>query len=279
MYNGRKSNVLKGESVLKKHGKILLALLLITAFMVTAVGCGTGKSGDNATQPETKKVLKVGSETAYPPFEVQEKSGEYTGFDMDLIRAIGAAEGYEVQIQSLPFTGLIPALKTGSIDAAISAMTITDERKKSVDFSDPYIDSGQIIAIRSDDTRPISKPEDLKGLIIAVQMGTTGQDQAEEIQKLDPKTQIKKFDSVDQAFLELKNKGADATIIDQPVTLNYISKGHPEVKMVGDMFTDEQYGIAVNKGNTAILEMINAGLKKIKENGEYDKIYKQHIGG
>ncbi|MGE5404689.1 MAG: basic amino acid ABC transporter substrate-binding protein [Candidatus Saccharibacteria bacterium] len=265
---------------MKKFARLALIVLLILGLMAFSIGCGsTDKATTGEPDKATEKILKVGSETAYPPFEVQDKNGQYVGFDMDLIRAIGKAEGYKVEIISLPFTGLIPALKSGNIDAAISAMTITDERKKSVDFSDPYIDSGQIISMRSDDTRPITKLEDLKGLVIAVQMGTTGQDQAEKVVALDAKTQVKKFDSVDQAFLELKNKGADVCIIDQPVTLNYITKGHPEIKMVGKMFTDEKYGISVNKGNKKVLDVINSGLKKVKANGEYDKIFKKHIGG
>jgi ABC-type amino acid transport substrate-binding protein len=110
-------------------------------------------------------------------------------------------------------------------------------------------------------------------------MGTTGQIEAEKIQKLDPKTTIKKFDTVDEAFSELANKGVDAAIVDQPVTLNYIAKGHPNLKMVGKMFTSEQYGIAIKKGNKELLDKINDGLKKIKANGTYDKIHKEQLGG
>ncbi|MGE5398042.1 MAG: basic amino acid ABC transporter substrate-binding protein [Chitinophagales bacterium] len=268
---------------MKKYGRLILVVLMVFSLVFTAAGCNKTQTGDKTKKEaqvgeKTKeKVLKVGSETAYPPFETQAKNGEYVGFDMDLIRAIGEAEGYKVEIVSLPFTGLIPALKAGNIDAAISAMTITDERKKSVDFSDPYIDSGQIIAIRSDDKRPISKPEDLKGLKVSVQMGTTGQFEVEKIQKLDPKTEIKKFDSVDQAFAELANKGVDAAVVDLPVTANYIATGHPELKMVGKTFTSEKYGISVNKGNTEVYKVINDGLKKVKASGKYDEIYGKYF--
>ncbi|MGE5417978.1 MAG: basic amino acid ABC transporter substrate-binding protein [Acidobacteriota bacterium] len=265
---------------MKKFGRLALIGVLILGLMAFSIGCGsTEKTTTGDADKAAKKILKVGSEAAYPPFEIQDKDGKFVGFDMDLIRAIAQAEGYEVEISNLPFTGLIPALKAGNVDAAISAMTITDKRRESIDFSEPYIDSGQIISMRSDDSRPLTKLEDLKGLTIAVQLGTTGEDQAKKVVAMDPKTTIKKYESVNEAFLELKNKGADVAIVDQPVTLNYISKGHPEIKMVGKTFTDEKYGIAINKGNKEILDLINDGLKKVKASGEYDRIYKKHIGG
>lgn len=257
-----------------KTVKLLLVAMLVLALMVSGIGCGKKTETGDANKQE--KVYLVGSETTYPPFEMVE-NGKYVGFDMELIQAIADAAGFKIKIVSLGFDGLIPALQAGNIDAAISAMTITDERKKSVDFSDPYFDSGLIVAVRSDDNT-IKSVDDLKGKTIAVQIGTTGAMEAAKVKEKDPSTKIKTFNTVDLAFAELANKGADAVINDMPVTADYIKKGHPEIKMVGDLLTGEQYGIAVRKGNKELLDKINEGLKKVKESGKYDEIYKKYIG-
>lgn len=261
------------------------AIILLAAFiMMLAAGCGgqasSDKGSDKAAESSKKiTVLRVGSETTFPPFEMPDGKGGYTGFDMDLIRAIGEAEGVKVQIQSQGFDGLIPALQAGNIDVAISGMTITEERKKSVDFSEPYYtdpNGGLMIAVRSDETG-LDTPEKLAGKTIAAQIGTTGAAYAQALAKKYPGTKVKIFNTVDVAFADLKNKGCDAVINDRPVTQAYIDKGHPEVKLVGQLLTKEQYGIAVKKGNTEVLNLINDGLKKVKESGKYDELYKKYF--
>lgn len=257
-----------------KTVKLLLVAMLVLALMVSSVGCG--KKTETVYGGKQENVYLVGSETTYPPFEMVE-NGKYAGFDMELIQAIADAAGFKIKIVSLPFDGLIPALQAGNIDAAISAMTITEERKKSVDFSDPYFNSGLIVAVRSDDNS-IKSVDDLKGKTIAVQIGTTGAIEAGKVKEKYPNTKIKTYNTIDMAFAEMANKGADAVINDMPVTADYIKKGHPEVKMVGELLTGEQYGIPVKKGNKEFLAKINEGLKKVKESGKYDEIYKKYIG-
>ncbi|MEN6460104.1 MAG: basic amino acid ABC transporter substrate-binding protein, partial [Syntrophomonas sp.] len=222
--------------------------------------------------------LLVASETTYPPFEFSE-NGKLTGFDMDLIRAIGEVEGYDVKISTLGFDALIPAIKAGKFDCAISAMTITDERKKAVDFSKPYFDSGLVIAVAQNNNE-IKSLEDLKGKKLAGEVGTTGLNAENDVKAKDPKTEVKVFDAVGEAFMELQKGGADAVINDLPVTAYYIqTTGKDKIKMVGDVFsTGDQYGIAVKKGNTKIYNMINDGIDKLKANGEYDKIYTKWFG-
>ncbi|MEN6350597.1 MAG: basic amino acid ABC transporter substrate-binding protein [Syntrophomonas sp.] len=269
--------------------RLLLAGMLIMGLLVSAVGCGgqTQENKDSTADKQTQekapeqaaKKLIVGSETTYPPFEMTNEKGEYIGFDMDLIRAIAAAEGYEVEIQSLGFDALIPALLSNKVDCTISAMTINEERSKTIDFSDPYFQAGLIIAV-DQKTEGITTREDLKGKKLAAEVGTTGLAASKEIQAQDPKTQVKVFDSVGEAFMELQKGGADAVINDMPVTAYYIkTTGKDKVKMVGDVFAaTDQYGIGVKKGNPEVLNVINSGLKKLKENGEYDKIYKNWFG-
>jgi polar amino acid transport system substrate-binding protein len=146
---------------------ISVALLIVFALALILTGCG----GQSA--PQQAKILKVGSDTNFAPFEFQdEKSKEYVGFDMDLVKAVGKQMGYEVKIQSMGFDGLIPALEAGQIDVAIAAMTITDERKKKVNFTKPYYTSGLSIVVRQDNAA-IKEFKDLEGKRLAVQIGTT----------------------------------------------------------------------------------------------------------
>lgn len=264
---------------MKRIVKLLVIGMLILGLLASVAGCGGTQDTDKDTAKQAEKpVLTVASETTYPPFEFSENS-ELKGFDMDLIRAIGEAEGYDVKISTLGFDALIPAIKTGKYDCAISAMTITDERKKAIDFSTPYFDSGLVVAVAQDNNE-IKTLEDLKGKKLAGEVATTGLKFENEIKAQDPTTQVAVFDAVGEAFMELQKGGADAVINDLPVTAYYIqTTGKDKIKMVGDVFSnDDQYGIAVKKGNTEILNMINDGLAKLQANGEYDKIYTKWFG-
>ncbi|MDD4801851.1 MAG: basic amino acid ABC transporter substrate-binding protein [Syntrophomonas sp.] len=263
---------------MKKFGKLLLIGVLTMGLALSVIGCAEKDADNKAAAP--KPVLKVGSETTYPPFEfASDQGGEYIGFDMDLIRAIGAAEGYDVKITTLGFDALIPAVQAGNIDCCISAMTIKEDRAKVIDFSKPYFQAGLIIAV-DQKTENINTLDDLKGKRLAAEVATTGLDTSNKIKAQDPKTSVKVFDSVGEAFMELEKGGVDAVINDMPVTAYYIdTKGKDKVKMVGQVFAaDDKYGIGVKKGNTEVLNKINSGLDKIKANGEYDKIYKKWFG-
>lgn len=257
---------------MKKFGRLLLAGLMVFALVFTAVGCGGANVGGDQDQNQ-KPVLKVGTNATFAPFEMQENN-EFVGFDMDLIRAIGEEQGYTVEITHMDFKALIPALNNGKIDAAIAGMSITPDRLQSVDFTEPYFDAGLIIAVR-DNNDTIKSTEDLKGKKLAAQNGTTGAAYCDSVKKQDPKTDVKIFDDIGAAFMELEKGGVDAVVNDLPVTAWYLKeKEDSNVKMVGDVFSaEEQYGIAVKKGNQEILDMLNEGLQKIKDNGKYDEIY------
>lgn len=251
---------LRGLLTLSRMKNLLLAA--VAACVLSAAGCGKSDTGP--------KPIRVGTEAAYVPFEFQE-GGEIKGFDADLIRAVGREIGRPVDLQNSEFQGLVPGLKTDRYDAVISCVTITEERKKEVDFSDPYYDAGQIVAVRADETRIKSK-EDLKGKRIGAQSNTTGLDQAKTMGGSDVKT----YDDVNMAFQDLANNQIDAVINDEPVSRR-LAAVKPGFKVVGEVFTKEQYGIVVKKGDAALLAEINKALKKLRDSGELQKLKEKWI--
>jgi polar amino acid transport system substrate-binding protein len=238
--------------------------ILFATLAAAAAGCGEVKPVDGP------KALRVGTEAAYFPFEFQE-GGVIKGFDADLIRAVGREIGRPIDLQNAEFQGLVPGLKTDKFDAVISCVSITEERRKEVDFSDPYYDAGQIVAVRAEETAIRSK-DDLKGKRIGAQMNTTGLEQARTMGG----REVKEYKDVNMAFQDLLNGQVDAVINDEPVSRRLVAV-KPGFKLVGEIFTKEQYGIVVQKGNTALLTEINRALKVIRESGELEKLREKWI--
>ncbi len=222
--------------------------------------CGSG--GDTNT-------WTVGTEPGFAPFETM-NGGQLEGFDIDLMNAVGEKAGKTIEFKSLPFDSLIAALQGNSIDAAISSMTITPERQKAVDFSDPYFDAGLAIAVAANNTK-VKTIDDLKGKKIAVQLGTTGASTATNIEG----TKITTFESAPLALTELSNGNVDAVINDAPATKAAIASGNiPNVKIVGEVLTDESYGIALPKGSENVAA-VNSAIAELKADGTYDTIYQK----
>ncbi|MEW6662190.1 MAG: basic amino acid ABC transporter substrate-binding protein [Bacillota bacterium] len=262
-----------------KRSLFMLLCLVLVAVLLVTVGCGGGKkepaptTGGGSAGP-AKTVLKVGTEAAYAPFEYEE-GGKITGFDIELIQAIAEAAGMEAKVSHVEWDGLFPALDAGTIDVVISAMTITEDRLKEVDFSDPYFEARQIIVVKQGST--ISGIKDLVGKKVGVQMNTTGHYAVEAIPGMDEK-HIIPYPTTPDALMNLINGSVEAVVADEPVALNFI-KHNPEMKLatVTDDFEKEYYGIAMKK-NSPLLEQINQGLKKVKESGKYQEIYNKYFG-
>ena len=261
---------------LNRLGKVGRYCLLLALGMVMALGIQLSPVWSQAVPPTT---LVVATEPTFPPFEmVDEATGQLTGFDIDLMTAIGEAMETPIQFESYPFDGIIPGLQSRSIDAAISGITITLERAQSVAFSSPYFKAGLAIAVRESETT-ISSLDDLKGKRIAVAIGTTG---AMEAQKI-PGARVTNFDSVVLALQELANNNADAVVNDLPVTLFAIKEaGLQRVKIAGTVGTEEYYGVAMPMADAGTINetrvIINQGLFKVIENGTYQAIYEKWFG-
>ena len=238
-------------------------IVAVTAALLTA---GSSLAAD--------KVLRVGTEPTFPPFEFMDKGEQAVGFDIELVRAIGEVQGVQVEIMKLPFDGLIPSLFTGQIDAAASGMTITAQRAEKVDFSAPYYDSGLTAMILKDKIDKFHKIADLSKSVLCAQIGTTGSKHAQEISG-----NVINFNTATEAVMELKAGRCDAIISDKPVNEYFMATaGNGMFVEINEVMSAEQYGIAVRKGNAETLKIINEGLAKLRENGTYDKLYVKWFG-
>lgn len=223
------------------------------------------------------KVYVVGTDAAYAPFESQNEKGEIVGFDIDVVKAVAQKAGLEVKFVNTPWEGIFKTLDQGDRDLLVSAVTITDERKQSMDFTTPYFDAQQLIAVKGNSK--VAKFDDLKKLKVGVQTGTTGDEVVSKLQGKNS-TNIKRFESTPLALKELEAGGVDAVVADNGVVINYLANNTTaKFKSVSDKaFQPEQYGIVVKKGNTELLAKLNKGLADVKADGTYDKIYTKYFG-
>lgn len=253
--------------------KVRIALAgLLSLSLLTLAGCGGTSTPAPTPDPveKTEKVLRVGSDIAYAPFEFMDEKQQPTGFDIELIQALGADMGYtKVDIETAAFDGLIPALQAGKYDAVISAMTITEDRAKSVTFSDKYFLSGQYIAMKKGAN--IKSMADLEGKRIGVQLNTTGQYAVEE-----KGMETRKYDTTPDAMNSLISGGVDAVVADSPVVLWFQAQNpSAEIESINADSGEEFYGIAMKLGNTELADQMNASLKKLMDDGTYNEIYKK----
>lgn len=261
---------------------VLLTLILIVAACVQQGNESEGEEGGseegNAESQEAsdgEEVYMVGIDTTYPPFEFQ-VGGEYQGIDVDLINAIAENQGFKIELRPMDFVGIIPALEEGDIDLAIAGISITEERKEVLDFSEPYFDAGLTLVVAADNTE-VTSLEDLEGEVVAVKNGTTGSKFARENQE-QYGYRIADFEDSPSMFLELANGHAQVLLEDYPVIAYAISARGLELKTVGERLTDDQYGIAVLKGEHAeLMEKIDTGLQDLRASGQYEEIVTKYI--
>ena len=269
-----------------KYGKFV-ALFAVAALAVGAfalVGCSqpaatpTTPSTSTAAPAANLKLvtpgkLIIGSDTSFPPFEAMNGTTA-EGFDVDLGAAIAKELGLTSEFKSYKFDTLIPTLVAGGkFDIIMSGMTINADRQKEIDFSDPYIDSNQSIAVVNASTAKTAA--DLTGKKIGVQSGTTGQQWAKENIK---GAKLVPFDDVLSAFSALQAGKVDAVVNDLPVSAAVVKDATRGLKIIQEIPTGEQYGIAVSKANPDLLKAINDALAKVKASGEYDAIYTKWFG-
>jgi len=227
-----------------------------------------------AALPDLKgRMLKIGSDTTYPPFEfVDTKTNKIVGFDVDMVNAICKLVNCTAEFVTTNFDTIFVALSQKQFDMVVSGVTVTDERKKTVDFSDSYLKYGETLLIRKGDTTVKSK-DDLKNtkIIVGVQTGTSNEQTALKL-VADQAQQIKRFDTFDQAVAALIAGDVNCVEIDQPAALGYMATNPGKIETIKDTFTSDDLAMAFQKGDTQLEGAFNAGLKAIRDNGAYAKI-------
>ncbi|ALS38676.1 polar amino acid transport system substrate-binding protein [Enterococcus rotai] len=245
----------------------------LLSFIVMMASLLTFTLGQNAQAEE--KTYNIGTDLTFAPFEFQDSKGEYVGIDVDLLHAIAEDQNFEVNLKPLGFDSAIQAVQSKQVDGMIAGMSITDERKKSFDFSEPYFDSGLQMAVKKGNDK-IKGYEDLKGKTVAAKVGTESATFLEKNQEKYDYT-IKNFDDATGLYQALENGEADAIFDDYPV-LGYAITNGQKLQLVGEKETGSSYGFAVKKGEKKeLIEKFNAGLKKLKSSGKYDEIVSKYI--
>lgn len=255
-----------------KRFKTLAAVstTLLLAGTLAACGGSAESGGGNGLQDS----YVVATDTSFVPFEFKE-DGEYVGFDIDIVNEIADRSGFEIELETTNFDGIIPGLQTGTFDIAIAGITITEDRAEVVDFTSPYYKSGLRIGVPVDDTA-ITGVDDLEGLTIATRLGSTSADYIENnIEGATPNT----YEQLDQAYLSVEGGGSDAVLYDAPNVEYYIqTTGGDSLKIVGELLEAQDYGLAVSQGNEELLAAMNEALIGMIEDGTYAEIYEKWFG-
>ena len=222
-----------------------------------------------------KDTLIIGTNAAFPPFEYAGDDGAPAGFDIDLINAIGEKLGKKVEVKDMEFDSLVASIGN-KIDIAIAGMTVTEERQKMVDFSDPYYEAVQNVIVTKDSS--IASADDLKNKKIGVQLGTTGDFIASDIEG----SEVSQYNKAVDAVNDLLNGRVDCVIIDANPAKEFVSQHTEELTALEGTqfgFETENYAIAMPKGDTALVEAVNQALKELKEDGTFDKLVASNITG
>jgi len=257
---------------MKKQTFLLIPLLL--AMLLTGCG-GNAETTDGADAVAAPKTLIVAMELAYPPFETRDDAGEPAGVSVDLMKAFGEYAGYDIQIENTAWDGLIPSLQTGAADIVISSMTITEERRELIDFSDPYANA--LLAVLANAGSDIASVDSLNqaGKIIAVKSGSTGHMYAE---KNLPEAELLVLPDESACVTEVAQGRADGFIYDQLTIYRNWQNNPDTTSAIFIPFQDvEKWGIAVQKGNQELLDELNAFLAEFQAEGGYEELTEKYL--
>lgn len=252
--------------------KKCIAFVAASMAAVTMIaGCGSS-TGDKKDAAKEQKPFVVGTEPTFPPFESTEGE-KYVGFDIDYAQAIADKMGRKLEIKSMGFDALIPALKSGQIDMIAAGMDATPERKQQVLFTDVYFRGGYVLVVRKDNT-DVTGWDSIAGKTVGAQVGTKPAEIAQE-----KGANVKQFDANSQGWMELGSKSCDAVAIDNAVAMYYLSHGgDKDLKMVGEPIISSGSALAISKDHPEMLEAVNKAVAELKKDGTYAKLYKKWFG-
>lgn len=271
---------------MKKNVITIAAAVCMAAVLTACAGsapktettaAATEKAGAESSAAETKtseseaaggKLVMV-TNAEFPPYEFRE-GNEIVGIDAEIARAIADKLGMELDIQDMAFDSLIPAIQSGKADFTAAGMTVNEDRKKNVDFTDTYAEAAQVIIVK--EGSDIKTPDNLEAKKVGVQTGTTGDIYADEIKD----AEVQRFPKGMDAVMALTQGKLDAVIIDREPAKVFV-KENAGLQILDEAFTEEEYAIAVKKGNTELVEKMNGAIKELKESGELQKIVDKYI--
>ncbi|ABM80541.1 basic amino acid ABC transporter substrate-binding protein [Hyperthermus butylicus] len=255
-----------------------LVIAAIVAIAVIVGGVAYWYAGGGGG--EGKKILVVGTSPDFPPFEYIAKNGSVVGFDIELIRLVAKKAGYDdIEIRTMDFDALIPALEQGQIDVIAAGMTITEERKQRVDFTIPYWQVDQAILVRADSEFRPKSVEELSGKTVGVQTGTTAADYLNKIvEEKGLNINIKEYSSYVLAVNDLIAGRIDAVMVDTPVAKMFEKQYKDKLVISAVIETGEKYGFAVRKGNTELLDKLNKALEDIMNSPTWDELVQKYFG-
>lgn len=251
---------------------VMIALVGIIALALA--GCGEDEVNSESSG-ETKEEITVAVVQDYPPFEYKVDE-ELTGFDVEIVEAIAEKKDLTVNWKIMKFDGIIPALQANQVDAAVSAIGIREDRLEVVNFSDPYFESGLSLVTLKDSA--IEGEADLEGKTIVAKQGTSSLELANELAEK-YNGEVTKLQDDATMYMELENDNADVVINDYPSVAYKINQDgeDSELRIVGDKYPSEDYGIAISKGSEGLVEKMNNGLQKLKDSGEFDELYNKYF--
>lgn len=264
--------------------KKFLSLLIAGTMLFGMVGCGS-----NATTPDTDTpdasadgaattvqdgLLIWGTNAAFEPYEYME-GDKVIGIDAEIADAIAAKIGLTAQVENMDFDAILPAVTTGKVDIGIAGMTVSEERLKNVNFSEPYVEAGQAIIIKSGSD--IASVEDLSGKVIGVQRGTTGDEYVSDEANGVGAASVERYSNGPDAAQALLTDKIDAIVIDNEPAKKLVINANGGLLKLDENLTSEQYAIAVSKDNPELLDAINAALAELQESGELQAILDKYL--
>lgn len=266
-----------------------LTLMLVLVLSLVLSGCNstgtntpsTSGGGDAEAQDTIERIKERGKLIAGVKYDTKlfglkdPASGDVEGFDIDIAKALAKqilGDETKVELKEVTSKTRIPMLQNGDIDIIIATMTITDERKEQVDFSDVYFEAGQSLLVKNDSA--IAGLESLDGVKVLAVKGSTS---AQNIREKAPKADVLEFDNYQDAFTALKAGKGEALTTDNIILIG-MQQTDNNYKLVGGNFTSEPYGMAIRKGDTAFVEEVNKMLKALKDSGEYDTLHEKWLG-
>lgn len=238
----------------------------MTLLRKLALGLAGALACISVVQAQSGDALRVATDATFMPFEFQQ-NGKLTGFDIELVEAVAQKMGKKVEWTSIDFKGLIPGMLAKRFDMAVSAIYITDERKKVVDFTDSYYPGGLVMLVKKDNTT-IKGPEDLEGKKVSVQVGTKS---VAYLQEKFPKVERVEVEKNQEMFSLVEIGRVDAAVTGKPAA-KLFAQSRPSVKVIDKQLTVEEYGMAVRKDLPELTKELNAALVKVKADGTYDKL-------